>query len=414
MLRTAGQFVQRRITALSYQQHCCFLPPLAPRVSSSAALVPHSYLSSVTHSPARLIMSSTAPLSTSTAPSTSVPATSSDASTASAASTAAAAAIKAKRSAYNDTALHVLKGAVVNILGPSAAVTASVAFSTPYKATLSIVWSGEALSLDSIQSIEHEANRLIQLALPVQSLTMPRKQAEQHYTASPVNHTYIYDRFPVPDSIDPLAIALIDGVNVNCCMGPHTATTAELRRLRVLKAKKGKVKDKDGSNVPVIEFLFLVHEGAEESFAKSEEEAGKSLKAKPAATTAAAKTAAGTAEVGSVEERKEKDGGGGLAGGELTAESGLQPAVKRSVQATEAMPAFGNWRAGRQSHVREETEAVLQMLKRRLESGGGGSASLDGLDVELERRLVMFSNVCYTMGFTAAREVHTVDRAGML
>lgn len=296
----------------------------------------------------------------------------------------------------------------MNILGPSAAVTASVAFSTPYKATLSIVWPGDALPLDTITAIEAEANRIIQLALPVQSFTMPRKDAEQRYTASPVNHTYIYDRFPVPDSVDPLTLTLIDNVNVNCCAGSHTATTAELRRLRVLKAKKGKAKDKDGSTVPVIEFLFLVHEGAEESFAKSEEEAGKSMKAKPAVTTATAATAApvksSEAEVG----------------GEVSAESGLQPAVKRSVQATETMPAFGNWRAGQPSHVREETEAVLQLLKKRMAAvgaasgGSGGSAVLDGLDVELERRLVMFSNTCYTMGFTAAREVHTVDRAGML
>ncbi|MCJ1296947.1 hypothetical protein MMC34_008516 [Xylographa carneopallida] len=350
-------------------------------------------------------MTSTAPLSTSTAPAA---AASSDSPTA----PTSAAAAKAKRSAYNDTALHVLKGAVVNILGPSAAVTASVAFSTPYKGTLSVVWAGDALSLDTITAIEHDANRIIQAALPVQSFTLPRKEAEQRYTAAPVNHTYIYDRFPVPDSVDPLSITLIDGVNVNCCMGPHTATTAELRRLRVLKAKKGKVKDKDGTSVAVIEFLFLVHEGAEESFAKSEEEAGKSMKAKPAAAAAAAAAAPAVAEA-----KGEEGADGGVA------ESGFQPAVKRSVQAAEVMPAFGNWRAGQPSHVREEVEAVLQLLQKRLAASGGvgssadeknGNTSLEGLDVELERRLVMFSNICYTMGFTAAREVHTVDRAAML
>ena len=416
MLQAARNCAQRSITSvpsrLVARQHFCSLAR-PTSFSHQLAVVSHCALPTTFQSRLRVTMSSTAPLSTSTAPATSAPAATSTDST-----PAAQTATNAKRSVYNDTALHVLKGAVVNILGPSAAVTASVAFSTPFKATLSIVWAGDALSLDTITAIEVEANRIIQLALPVQSFTIPRKDAEQRYTHSPVNHTYIYDRFPVPDSVDPLTLCLIDGVNVNCCAGQHTATTAELRRLRVLKAKKGRVKDRDGSSVAVIEFLFLVHEAAEESFAKSEEEAGRSMKAKPAATTAAAATAAVKSSE-AVDERKDREaeGGGVVAGGEQTVESGLQPAVKRSVQATESMPAFSNWRAGRPSHVREEVDAVLALLNRRLAGAGSGSASvaaLDGLDVELERRLVMFSNQCYTMGFTAAREVHTVDRAGML
>ena len=390
------------------RRNLCSFSRLTSATHSCTGILRRCLLLAPTRSLPHRTMTSTAPLSTSIAPATSAPAVSSDSSTASAAtSSAVAASAKAKRSTYNDTALHVLKGAVVNVLGPTAAVTASVAFSTPYKATLSIVWAGEALSLDTINAIEHDANRIIQLGLPVRSLTVARAEAERRYTASPVNHTYIYDRFPVPDSVDPLTLTLIDGVNVNCCMGPHTATTAELRRLRVLKAKKGKVKDRDGSSVAVIEFLFLVHEGAEESFAKSEEEAGKSLKAKPAA--------AAVVKASEADERKEGEEGGAVeGGGEQTAESGFQPAVKRSVQATESMPAFSKWRAGQQSHIQEEAEAVLQLLKRRIAAGGESSVALDGLDVELERRLVMFSNVCYTMGFTAAREVHTVDRAGML
>ena len=412
MLRAVRYSVQRfsEIPRLNHllQHNLCSFSPVVSLTHSSAPVARHCPLPSTVLSRARLTMSSAAPLSTSTAPATSAPA-SSDSSTTSTSTAAAAAAIKAKRSAYNDTALHVLKGAIVNILGPSAAVTASVAFSTPYKATLSIVWPGDALPLDTITAIEQEANRIIHLSLPIHSLTLPRKEAEQRYTANPVNHTYIYDRFPVPESIDPLTIALIDGINVNCCMGPHTSTTADLRRLRVLKAKKGKVKDKDGSTVAVLEFLFLVHEGAEESFAKSEEEAGKSMKAKPVAVSGSgAATGAAGVKASGVEEKKEE------AGGEQSAESGLQPAVKRSVQSTESMPAFGKWRAGQPNHVRQEAEAVLAMLKKRMVAGSDSSAALNGLDVELERRLVMFSNVCYTMGFTAARDVHIVDRAGML
>lgn len=408
MLCAARSTVQLLITPsrshLLNQRTICSLSRLISFTISSVTSARSLPPSSTLLSRVRLTMSSTTPLSTSTAP-----ATSSDSTTTTAApATTTAASAKAKRSIYNDTALHVLKGAIVNILGPSAAVTASVAFSTPYKATLSIVWAGDVLSLDTITAIETEANRLIQLDLPVQSFSMARKAAEQHYTANPVNHTYIYDRFPVPDTVDPLTLTLIDHVNINCCSGQHTATTAALRRLRVLKAKKGKVKEKDGSSVGVVEFLFLVHEGAEESFSKSEEEAGKSLKVKPATTTATATAAAGSVVSSEVE----------------VGEGGLQSAVKGSSNggsdsgasvSTETMPAFGKWRAGQPSHVREETDALLELLRRRMASGGGSSSGvLDGLDVELERRLVMFSNVCYTMGFTAAREVHTVDRAAML
>ena len=311
-----------------------------------------------------------------------------------------------KRSVYTDTALHVLKGAIVSVLGSSASVTASVKFEHPTKAQLTIVWSeaAGALSAEQVAAIEKKANDIIREDLEVKAEVRGRKDAEEWYTAHPVNSTFIYDKFPVPAEVDPLTLCLIDGVNVNCCRGPHTARTGELRSLKILKTKKSRQKEKDGSLTHLYEFLFAVHQGAEDAFNKQREEANKSMKAGAGGAAAApalgATTAADGKGVGETKEAK-------AAAASTAVEDGAGPKLSAG---TAGMPAFEKWRPSVRSHIQKEADELLEVLK-----GKGLSEEVaTALQADLERRLTMFSNVCYSMGFQAASEVTPTNRAAML
>jgi len=124
---------------------------------------------------------------------------------------------KSKRSPANDTALHVIKGALVKTLGPEANITTAVAFSTPTKASIVIQYDQE-VSEEQRAQIQSAANEIIKQNVEVKEFTMERKAAEAEITQ--------------------LAIVEISDWNVNCCQGPHTKTTGELEALCVLKIKK--------------------------------------------------------------------------------------------------------------------------------------------------------------------------------
>jgi len=80
---------------------------------------------------------------------------------------------------------------------------------------------------------------------------MPRAAAEAKYTANPVNHTYIYDKFPVPEKIKDLTIIEIKDWNVNCCPSQHAKRTGELLGLFIQKTRR---KTKDNT----VEVQFIV------------------------------------------------------------------------------------------------------------------------------------------------------------
>jgi len=150
---------------------------------------------------------------------------------------------KSKRSPANDTALHVIKGALIKVLGPEAKLTTAVAFSSPTKASILIQYDKE-VGEEERASIQKEANEIIKRNVDVKEFSMERKAAEEKYTKYPVNHTYIYDKFPVKAEITTLSIVEIADWNVNCCQGPHTKTTGELEALCILKIKKRGKKEK--------------------------------------------------------------------------------------------------------------------------------------------------------------------------
>ena len=125
------------------------------------------------------------------------------------------------------TALHVLKGAAVKVLG--ARWTAGVHVKGSH-GRLTLQFDRKPTP-EEVVRIEELVNSKILDDAPVEVTDMERKEAEELYGDA------IYDLFPIPSSITRLSILHIPDWNVNACNKPHTPTTAEIGRLTITKVR---------------------------------------------------------------------------------------------------------------------------------------------------------------------------------
>lgn len=130
------------------------------------------------------------------------------------------------------TALHVLKGAVVKVLG--AKWTAGVNVNGSH-GRLTVQLDRKPTSQE-ITTIEELANEKIRGDVPIEELEMDRTDAEERWGDT------IYDLFPLPASITRLRIFRLPEWNVNACNKEHTKTTGEIGSLKIsnirFRAKK--------------------------------------------------------------------------------------------------------------------------------------------------------------------------------
>ncbi|MBU2499291.1 MAG: alanyl-tRNA editing protein [Proteobacteria bacterium] len=133
-----------------------------------------------------------------------------------------------------DSALHVLKGAVEQVL--QARVTTRVHVES-HKGALTVEFEGEPTQ-NQIEEIETLANDKIREDVPIETLSMSREEAEERFGDR------IYDKFPVPSHIRELTIVRIRDWNINCCIGEHCKSTGEIGKIRIIRAKpKEKTKE---------------------------------------------------------------------------------------------------------------------------------------------------------------------------
>jgi len=125
------------------------------------------------------------------------------------------------------TALHVLKGAVVKVLG--AKWTAGVAVDGSHGRLT--VWFDRKPTDEELAEIEELANAKIREGAPVEELELDRAEAEGRWGDT------IYDQFPLPASIIRLKVFHLPGWNVNACNKEHTTSTGEIGSLRIAKAR---------------------------------------------------------------------------------------------------------------------------------------------------------------------------------
>jgi alanyl-tRNA synthetase len=125
------------------------------------------------------------------------------------------------------TALHVLKGAVVKVLG--ARWTAGVHVKGNH-GRLSLQFDRKPTP-EEVTRIEELANSKIKEDTPIEVTDMERTEAEELWGDT------IYDLFPIPPAITQLSILHIPDWNVNACNKQHTPTTAHIGRLTVTKTR---------------------------------------------------------------------------------------------------------------------------------------------------------------------------------
>ena len=125
------------------------------------------------------------------------------------------------------TGLHVVKGAVVKVLGVK--WTTSVAVDGNHGR---ICVEFDRKPFDSeIQLIEEYANDKIREDVPVEVIHLSRKAAEERWG------NLIYDKFPLPERITELSICHIQDWNVNACNKEHTSSTGEIGSIKISKTR---------------------------------------------------------------------------------------------------------------------------------------------------------------------------------
>ena len=121
------------------------------------------------------------------------------------------------------TAVHVLKGAVQQVLG--AKWTASVYVSGPH-GRLTVQFDRKPTA-EELARIERAANDKVSEGAEVVEFEMEKDEAEGHFGDS------IYDLFPVPSSVTRLRIVRIPEWNINCCVENHVDNTSAVGRIKL-------------------------------------------------------------------------------------------------------------------------------------------------------------------------------------
>jgi len=132
------------------------------------------------------------------------------------------------------TALHVVKGAVVKVLGEKAKWTAGVYVSGNH-GRLTVKFDRKPTP-EEVAEIERLANGKVEENVPIKVYELPREEAEKRFGED------MYDLFPVPEEVNTLKVVVIDGWNVNACNKEHTRTTGEIGEIKIRKVRFRKSK----------------------------------------------------------------------------------------------------------------------------------------------------------------------------
>jgi len=142
-----------------------------------------------------------------------------------------------------ETALHIIKGAIVKVLEiPTARTTMSVHFSDrPFTGSITIgnCADGKLYKLDDAmkEQIERYSNDIIGQNVPcLIHRDLKREDAEKRFGDE------MYDYYPVPSKVTVLNVLEIKGWNINCSNKTLCKTTGEVVALKVGKCKFNKNK----------------------------------------------------------------------------------------------------------------------------------------------------------------------------
>ncbi|AMM53839.1 alanyl-tRNA editing protein [Pyrococcus kukulkanii] len=137
------------------------------------------------------------------------------------------------------SALHVLKGAVVKVLGEEAKWTASMYVKDNHGVL--VVKFNRKPTKEEIKKIEELANMKIRENVPIKIYELPRDDAEKKLGL-----------FPIPKDVKVLRVVVIEDWNVNACNKEHTNTTGEVGTIKVRKVRFRKNKGLLGISFDIV------------------------------------------------------------------------------------------------------------------------------------------------------------------
>lgn len=155
--------------------------------------------------------------------------------------------------AQHHTATHIINGVARSILGNH--VWQAGAAKSEEKARIDITHYSP-LTNDQLQRIEEEANKVVQLNLPIKKVVEQKNLAEAEYGFR------LYQGGAVPGK--EIRVVEIPGLDTEACGGTHLNTTGECGRIKILRSTKVQ----DG----IIRIEFVAGETAKRMIEKEKEE----------------------------------------------------------------------------------------------------------------------------------------------
>jgi alanyl-tRNA synthetase len=127
------------------------------------------------------------------------------------------------------TALHIVKGAIVKVLGEDAKWSTSVSVNGNH-GRLAVEFNRKPTDIE-IHDIQKKIDEKIAEDMDIETYEMSREEAEARWG------DWIYDKFPLPESIQRLSIIFLPDWNVNACNKKHTKTTGEVGAIKISKTR---------------------------------------------------------------------------------------------------------------------------------------------------------------------------------
>ncbi len=129
--------------------------------------------------------------------------------------------------ARTHTALHIVKGAIFRVLGAKWSTSAA---SEGGHGRIAVEFDRKPTDKEEAE-IQRLVDQKIGEDARIEVMEMSRSDAETRFG------DYIYDKFPLPESIQTLTVFHLPGWNVNACNKTHTQTTGEVGKVTISKIR---------------------------------------------------------------------------------------------------------------------------------------------------------------------------------
>ena len=127
------------------------------------------------------------------------------------------------------TALHIIKGAIVKVLGENAKWSTSASVNGLH-GRIAVEFNRKPTD-EELAEIGRLANEKVNEDAEIEAHEMGRSDAEARWG------DWIYDKWPLPDHIQRVKVFHLPDWNVNCCGYEHPERTGAVGSIRITKAR---------------------------------------------------------------------------------------------------------------------------------------------------------------------------------